>query len=50
MGREFAKQLESSKCFLWEVAFELNLKGHQGVYQERYYREMQRGVRKWYVW
>lgn len=24
-------QLESNKCFLWEMAVELNWKGHQGV-------------------
>lgn len=38
-GRRSPEQLESSKCFLWEMAVELNWKGHQGVCQEGCYQE-----------
>lgn len=38
-GERGPKQLESSKCFLWEMGVELNWKGHQGVCQEGCYQE-----------
>lgn len=53
LGTKVPKHLEFSKCFLGEKAVELNLKGHQGVWQEGCcrerdeHREMQRRTRKW---